>query len=78
MKQFKIDIYKSILLLILGVFTYCYYSNSKKDNNRNGRFTEFTNEYGFPIILDTKTGATYRIKGDGLELKLHTPALIKQ
>ena len=60
MKNIKIDIYKSIFLLILGVFVYCYYENSKI-----GRFVVYIgNRGGAPIVLDSKNGATYTISSN--------------
>jgi hypothetical protein len=50
-KDIKIDPYKSIFLLLLSIFIYCYYLNSK-----NGRFTS-SNDKG--EITDTRTGKVY-------------------
>jgi hypothetical protein len=54
----KIDIYKSIFLLILGVFVYCYYLNTK-----NGRFVQFKES----DILDTRNGTIYVPLGNALQ-----------
>lgn len=54
----KIDIYKSIFLLILGVFVYCFYLNTK-----NGRFVQFKES----DILDTRNGTIYVPLGNGLQ-----------
>lgn len=74
MKKINIDIYKSIFLLILGVFVYFYYQNSKI-----GRYT-FTYDKDNILILDSKNGATYIIEdyydGDKKTL-LNTPSIIK-
>lgn len=74
MKNIKIDIYKSIFLLILGVFVYCYYENSK-----NNRFSFIYDKENI-LILDSKSGATYIIEdyydGDKKTL-LNTPSIIK-
>ena len=73
----KIDIYKSIFLLILGVFVYCYFENNK--NHRYNKISE-RNDGGYDdlLILDTKSGATYLIDydGDG-KIKLNSPSIIK-
>ena len=73
MKNLKIDIYKSIFLLILGVFVYCYYENSGI-----GRFSKIFDGEGDIVLLDTKSGATYLIEfgGDG-KVKNNTPSIIK-
>ena len=74
MKKINIDIYKSIFLLILVVFVYFYYQNSKI-----GRYT-FTYDKENILILDSKNGATYIIEdyydGDKKTL-LNTPSIIK-
>ena len=57
MKNIKIDIYKSIFLLILGVFVYFYYQNSKI-----GRYAVINGNGLRILILDTKNGATYHTK----------------
>ena len=64
MKNIKIDIYKSIFLLILGVFVYCYYLDSKmaNENNKIGRYTIINGKGLRILILDTKNGATYQTK----------------
>jgi hypothetical protein len=74
MKTLNIDIYKSILLLILAVFVYCYY-----DNSRIGRFKKLSERkrsgYNDFLILDSKNGATYIIDYDGdgkVRLNSHT------
>ena len=51
MKNIKIDPYKSILLLLLSIFIFCYYLNSK-----NGRFVKFNDSN---TILDTRNGKLY-------------------
>jgi len=59
----KIDIYKSIFLLILGVFVYCYFENGKI-----GRYIKLSERIGSGyydlLILDSKSGATYIIDYD--------------
>lgn len=50
-KDIKIDPYKSIFLLLLSVFIYCYYLNSK-----NGRFVRYNDSN---YILDTRNGKLY-------------------
>ena len=69
----KIDIYKSIFLLILGVFVYCYF-----ENNKNDRYIKISESKFDVLILDTKSGATYIIDydGDG-KFKLNSPSIIK-
>ena len=57
MKNIKIDIYKSIFLLILVVFVYCYYLNTK-----NGRFIHFGET---DKILDSRNGTIYIPLGNG-------------
>ena len=54
----KIDIYKSIFLLILGVFVYCYYLNTQ-----NGRFIQFKETE----ILDSRNGTIYIPLGNGAD-----------
>jgi hypothetical protein len=48
-KDIKIDPYKSIFLILLSIFIYCYYLNSK-----NGRFVQVNDN-----ILDSRNGAIY-------------------
>jgi hypothetical protein len=64
MKNIKIDPYKSIFLLILAVFVYCYYLNIKivEEKNKIGRYTVINGNGLRILILDTKSGATYQTK----------------
>jgi hypothetical protein len=62
----KIDIYKSVFLVILAVFVFCYYLDSQ-----NGRFSftyDLEGKYG--LILDTKNGTTYLIDEDREDKKV--------
>ena len=73
----KIDICKSIFLIILAVFVYCYY-----ENGRIGRYNKLSERkgggYNDILILDNKSGATYIIDydGDG-KIQLHSPSIHK-
>ncbi len=73
MQKLKIDFYKTIFLIVLAIFTYCYYMNLQV-----GRFSQINDKYGFPLILDTKSGATYKMSGMGRELELYNPPIIKK
>ena len=66
MKNFKIDIYKLLLLIVASFFTYCYLENSKI-----GRFVPL----GYSII-DTKNGAVYYVSG-GHTAILHSKPILK-
>ena len=70
MKNTNIDIYKSLLLVILAVFVYCYYLNSQ-----NGRFVHFgeTDE-----ILDTRNGGLYRPLKEGYKFTSDSSFIIFQ
>lgn len=68
----KIDIYKSIFLLILGVFVYCYYLNSL-----NGRFVSIYGDIYQSVILDSKSGATFKIRRGHFEAIQTSPSIIK-
>ena len=55
MNKIKFDFYNVIFLIIAGIFTYCYYTNTQND-----RFHFINNdELGNVLILDTKSGAVY-------------------
>ena len=62
MKNIKDDLIKIAFLIICALFVYQYYLN-----NNVGRYIQIQNAYGFPLILDTKNGATYRIPNVGGE-----------
>jgi hypothetical protein len=55
MKSLKIDVYKSIFLIIVGAFVFVYYLNSKKEN-----YTIISiNDGKRYVILNTKDGTQY-------------------
>ena len=72
MKNIKIDIYKSIFLLILWVFVYCFYLNTQ-----NGRFQLGSNvDLSHFEIIDTHSGAVYQKSAADFNLSADTLILI--
>jgi len=76
------NLFKALLIIILGAFLYLYYENSNND-----RYSHIPTEAGKPIpsvILDKKTGIFYFKYSDGymktniLELKDNTDLFNKQ
>lgn len=55
MKSLKIDVYKSIFLILVGTFVFVYYLNSKKENYSIISIND-GNRY---VILNTKDGTQY-------------------